>query len=216
MVDRRRRPSRLHPASFRDLRCRTQPTGRPVRSFHTTTRARRRASSARPRSGPRRSSQYFTFLKNAFFIFDQRLPPQDTLCSGGAYQFAFYSIRCSYRYSPIGVKYGTLRIYELHDYVITRSLRFYAFTSVRALVLPVRGADVCWPALARPSEAGHSRPPIPSVRTFANPAGFAEVPATGSRSYTSLHPMVCPIPSPAAALANLWVLPRFCRGTGDR
>ena len=206
MVDRRRRPSRLHPASFRDLRCRTQPTGRPVRSFHTTTRARRRASSARPRSGPRRSSQYFTFLKNAFFIFDQRLPPQDTLCSGGAYQFAFYSIRCSYRYSPIGVKYGTLRIYELHDYVITRSLRFYAFTSVRALVLPVRGAEVCWPALARPSEAGrpgHLESEASSDQTlgstpaaaFANPVGFAEVPATGSRSYTSLHPMVCPIPS---------------------
>ena len=134
---------------------------------------------------------------------------------GLTYQFAFYSIRCSYRYSPIGVKYGTLRIYELHDYVITRSLRFYAFTSVRALVLPVRGADVCWPALARPSEAGHSRPPIPSVRAFANPAGFARVPATGSRSYTSLHPVVCPIPSPAAALANPVGFPRYRRPVAD-
>ena len=43
-----------------------------------------------------------------------------------AYQFAFSSSRYSYRYSAIGVKYGTLRIYELHDYVITRILRFRA------------------------------------------------------------------------------------------
>ena len=106
VVDCRQRPSRLHPAGFRDLRCRTQSTGRPVFSFSTTTRARRRASSIQPRPGTPRSSQYFTFFKiafqaispfqsssdprrssrcfflfkNAFFIFDQRLPLEDILC----------------------------------------------------------------------------------------------------------------------------------------
>ena len=35
--------------------------------------------------------------------------------TGFPYQFAFSSIRYSYRHSTIGVKYGTLRIYELHD-----------------------------------------------------------------------------------------------------
>ena len=70
-----------------------------------------------------------------------------------AYQFAFSSSRYSYRYSTIGVKYGTLRIYELHDYVITRILRFTR-NKCSALVLPVRRADVSWPALTRSSEAG--------------------------------------------------------------